>query len=231
MTRSVLDDLPGVGPGAQAQHPPALRLARALPGGQPRGARGGAGAAAEGGARHPRLREQDPMIAGLRRHHGLQRRGQVPGDGHLRGRRLLLRRQPAAGDDRLAGRPVRPRGQQGRARGRRLRHARRRATSTGWSRCSRTSSARGVPYRLLFLEASEEVLINRFKETRRRHPLADGGSVEAAIAARARAAGAADGARGRVDRHLRPVAPRGCARWWPTRCSRAARSAGSRSPS
>ena len=39
----------------------------------------------------------------------------------------------------------------------------------------------GVPFRLLFLEASEHVLINRFKETRRRHPLADGGSVEAAI--------------------------------------------------
>jgi UPF0042 nucleotide-binding protein len=40
---------------------------------------------------------------------------------------------------------------------------------------------RGVPYRLLFLEASDEALINRFKETRRRHPLADGGSVESAI--------------------------------------------------
>ena len=40
---------------------------------------------------------------------------------------------------------------------------------------------RGVPYRLLFLEASEPVLINRFKETRRRHPLALGGSVEAAL--------------------------------------------------
>jgi RNase adapter protein RapZ len=41
--------------------------------------------------------------------------------------------------------------------------------------------ARGVPFRVLFLEASDPVLINRFKETRRRHPLADGGSVEAAI--------------------------------------------------
>ncbi len=41
--------------------------------------------------------------------------------------------------------------------------------------------ARGVPYRLLFLEAGDETLINRFKETRRRHPLADGGSVERAI--------------------------------------------------
>jgi len=40
---------------------------------------------------------------------------------------------------------------------------------------------RGIPYRLLYLEAAAPVLINRFKETRRRHPLADGGSVEAAI--------------------------------------------------
>jgi RNase adapter protein RapZ len=40
---------------------------------------------------------------------------------------------------------------------------------------------RGVPYRLLYLEASDPILINRFKETRRRHPLADGGSVEAAL--------------------------------------------------
>jgi UPF0042 nucleotide-binding protein len=39
----------------------------------------------------------------------------------------------------------------------------------------------GVPYRLLFLDANDPVLINRFKETRRRHPLADGGSIEAAI--------------------------------------------------
>jgi len=39
----------------------------------------------------------------------------------------------------------------------------------------------GVPFRLLFLEASDSVLINRFKETRRRHPLANGGSVEGAI--------------------------------------------------
>src|SRR3954453_10022442 len=41
---------------------------------------------------------------------------------------------------------------------------------------------RGLPFRLLYLEASDGVLINRFKETRRRHPLANGGSVEAALA-------------------------------------------------
>jgi RNase adapter protein RapZ len=41
--------------------------------------------------------------------------------------------------------------------------------------------SRGVPFRVLFLDASNEALINRFKETRRRHPLANGGSVESAI--------------------------------------------------
>ena len=33
---------------------------------------------------------------------------------------------------------------------------------------------RGTPYRLLYLEAGEEVLVDRYKETRRRHPLAEG---------------------------------------------------------
>jgi UPF0042 nucleotide-binding protein len=41
----------------------------------------------------------------------------------------------------------------------------------------------GVPFRLLYLEASESVLLNRFKETRRRHPLANGGHVSSAIGA------------------------------------------------
>jgi UPF0042 nucleotide-binding protein len=40
---------------------------------------------------------------------------------------------------------------------------------------------RQVPFRLLYLEASEEVLLNRFKETRRRHPLSGGGQVSHAI--------------------------------------------------
>jgi UPF0042 nucleotide-binding protein len=38
--------------------------------------------------------------------------------------------------------------------------------------------ARDVAYRLLFLEASVDVLVNRYKETRRRHPVAPGGRVE-----------------------------------------------------
>jgi UPF0042 nucleotide-binding protein len=36
---------------------------------------------------------------------------------------------------------------------------------------------RDVPYTLVFLEASNEALVRRFKETRRRHPLAGGGTV------------------------------------------------------
>jgi UPF0042 nucleotide-binding protein len=41
---------------------------------------------------------------------------------------------------------------------------------------------RSSPHRLLYLEATEDVLVNRFKETRRRHPLGNGGSVSRAIA-------------------------------------------------
>ena len=42
----------------------------------------------------------------------------------------------------------------------------------------------GVPNRLLFLEASEDVLVDRYKETRRRHPLGEGagGQVSRAVA-------------------------------------------------
>ncbi len=36
-------------------------------------------------------------------------------------------------------------------------------------------AGRGLPHRLLFLEASDDVLVNRYNETRRRHPLADDG--------------------------------------------------------
>lgn len=35
----------------------------------------------------------------------------------------------------------------------------------------------GIRYRILFLEASEEVLVRRFSETRRKHPLSSGGRI------------------------------------------------------
>jgi UPF0042 nucleotide-binding protein len=43
-------------------------------------------------------------------------------------------------------------------------------------------AAIGVRHRVLFLEADEQTLLTRFKETRRRHPLAAAGSVAAGIA-------------------------------------------------
>jgi RNase adapter protein RapZ len=42
---------------------------------------------------------------------------------------------------------------------------------------------RGVHHRLLYLDASEEVLVDRYKETRRRHPLAPGGQLTQGIQA------------------------------------------------
>lgn len=42
-------------------------------------------------------------------------------------------------------------------------------------------ASRGTPHRLLFLEASEEILVDRYKETRRRHPLAQTGQLLGAI--------------------------------------------------
>jgi UPF0042 nucleotide-binding protein len=52
----------------------------------------------------------------------------------------------------------------------------------GFAKVLEELDARGTPYRLLFLEASEDVLLDRYKETRRRHPLANGGQVSRAIA-------------------------------------------------
>jgi RNase adapter protein RapZ len=40
-----------------------------------------------------------------------------------------------------------------------------------------------LEHRMLFLDAEDETLLNRYKETRRRHPLAAGGSIAAGIAA------------------------------------------------
>ena len=41
--------------------------------------------------------------------------------------------------------------------------------------------SRGTNHRVLFLEADEQVLVHRYKETRRRHPLAQGGQLSAGI--------------------------------------------------
>ncbi len=45
-------------------------------------------------------------------------------------------------------------------------------TSRRCRRCSTTSSGWACEHRVLFLDAEDETLLNRYKETRRRHPLA-----------------------------------------------------------
>lgn len=42
-------------------------------------------------------------------------------------------------------------------------------------------NAQGYPFEILFLDASDEVLVKRYKETRRSHPLARGARVESGI--------------------------------------------------
>ena len=44
-------------------------------------------------------------------------------------------------------------------------------------------SDKGLNYEILFLDASDEVLVKRYKETRRKHPLGKSGSIDSGIAA------------------------------------------------
>ena len=143
--------------------------------------------------------------AGPRRDHRLLRRRQVDGDERVRGRGLLLRRQPAAGDDPLAGRAVRAQGLQGRARGGRLRRARRRLLRGACRRSSTTSTRSASTTTCCSSRPPSRRSSTRYKETRRRHPLAPEGSVAAGRRLRARAARAAARARRPRDRHDRHV--------------------------
>lgn len=43
--------------------------------------------------------------------------------------------------------------------------------------CLKQLDEKGINYRLLYMEASDEVLLNRFKETRRPHPLSPSGNI------------------------------------------------------
>ena len=65
--------------------------------------------------------------------------------------------------------------------------------------------ALGLSHHVLFLEAAEQTLVTRYKETRRRHPLAPRGQRRGGRRRRARAARAAARPRGPGDRHDRHV--------------------------
>ena len=81
----------------------------------------------------------------------------------------------------------------------------------------------GVVHRVLFLEADEQTLLTRYKETRRRHPLAPHGTVADGV--RARDGAARRRSRRAPTRASTPAAsaPPGCAARWPTSCSSARR--------
>ena len=66
--------------------------------------------------------------------------------------------------------------------------------------------AEDVSFRLVFLLADEQTLLNRYKETRRRHPLATHGTVVDGDPPRAGAAGPDPRAGGRQHRHVRAEA-------------------------
>ena len=134
---------------------------------------------APGGGRDPARRRRRPRRArdGADDHHRHERRREEPGDGHLRGRRLVLRRQPAARPAAGARRPGAAGGLAGGARGGGLRRPRRGLVQGARAGARAGAGASGVRPRVVFLEASDETLINRFRETRRPHPLSPGGSV------------------------------------------------------
>ena len=132
---------------------------------------------------------------GPRGHHRLLRRRQVDGDGRLRGRRLLLRRQPAAGDD--------PRRSSSCSCTRARRSSARRSSptcaaassSTRCATCSTTCARTACATACCSSTPTSETLLGRYKETRRRHPLAPDGLGRARHRRRARAAGAVARAR------------------------------------
>ncbi len=71
---------------------------------------------------------------------------------------------------------------EGRARGDRQRRARRRVLRRRCAPCIEGLPAMGVRHRVLFLDADEDTLLNRYKETRSRHPVTPHGSIAAGIA-------------------------------------------------
>ena len=85
-------------------------------------------------------------------------------------------------DDRLARRALPPFRQRRRARGGGLRRSRGRVLR-GADPGPRRPRSDGLPLEVLYLEADEETLVDRYKETRRRHPLAPEGRIVEGIRA------------------------------------------------
>ena len=139
------------------------------------------------------------------RHRHVRRRPQHRREG-AGGPGLVRRRQPAAG----------PAARHGRAGRRRPAAAARIAVvvdvrslafSTDLRRGARGAGRRAASPAVVFLEAYDEVLVRRFENVRRPHPLQGDGRLVDGIAARARAAARVRGERRPGHRHLQPQRP------------------------
>ena len=177
-------------PGPQARPAPALRLARAVDRRQPRGTRGGARGSWQSGARHPRAAEQDRIDA---RTATDARVTMVVITGHSgAGKSEAIAAFEDGGYFCVDNLPPRMIGSLGEL----FRHP-----GSGVERAAVVSDVRGGDYfddliqvlddldadglkpKVLFLEADEETLVDRYKETRRRHPLAPEGRIVEGIRA------------------------------------------------
>ena len=187
MTGSVLDGLKGIGPARKRALLQAFRLPGAVPGGNQGGARGGARPAWQSRPRDPRATEQDEL-------------GMADGKVTL----VVITGHSGAGKseaiaafedggyfcvDNLPPRMIDSLGELFRHKG------------SGVERAAVVSDVRGGEYfedlvqvlddlergglkpLVLFLEADEETLLDRYKETRRRHPLAPEGRIVEGIRA------------------------------------------------
>ena len=197
LTGSVLDELKRRRAGPQAGPAPAFRLAGAVPGRHPRGARGGARPAWQSRPRDPRAAQQDELgaMAESAKTSGGGRAAMVPASevtlvvitGHSgAGKSEAIAAFEDGGYFCVDNLPPRMIGSLGEL----FRHE-----GSGVERAAVVSDVRGGEYfddllqvlddleadglkpKVLFLEADEETLLDRYKETRRRHPLAPEGRI------------------------------------------------------
>ena len=191
MTESIMDELPGIGPGPQARAAQALRLAGRGAGGLARGARAGAGISPEGRARPLRSPQQDRAMSENGR-----------GPSHLEdfviisglsgaGKSSAMNVFEDAGYfcvDNLPAEMIRSLAELFRHPGSKVERAAVVSDSRGGEYLSALTGVidelddAGIVHRVLYLEADDQTLLSRYKETRRRHPLAPHGTVVDGIA-------------------------------------------------
>ena len=197
MTASIMDELPGVGPARKRALLQALRLAGRGARRVARGARARPGAAAEGRARPLHPPQQDRTMSRRATRDTSPVAGNGRGPSHLvdfviisglsgAGKSSAMNVFEDAGYfcvDNLPAEMIRSLAELFRHPGSKVERAAVVSDSRGGEYLSALAGVideldeAGIVHRVLFLESDEQTLLNRYKETRRRHPLAPHGSV------------------------------------------------------